>query len=100
MAVKAKRKRKSPVALLKGMAALCLVLYGIVRFITQQAELAEAKSKVEKKELKLAETQQQFDEYSRLLNMSDEDGYMERIAIELLGYAYPNERRFYDKSRN
>ena len=100
MAVKAKKQRKSLVALLKGLAILCLIIYGVARFITQQAELSEAKNKIAKKEIKLAETQQQFDEYSRLLNMTDEEGYMERIAIELLGYAYPNERRFYDTSRN
>lgn len=30
----------------------------------------------------------------------DERTYMERIAMEKLGYAYPDERRFYDTTRN
>ena len=28
------------------------------------------------------------------------DAYMEKIAIEKMNYAYPNERRYYDTSRN
>ena len=43
---------------------------------------------------KITEAKQQNDEYIRLLSADDEAAYMERIAIERLGYAYPNERRF------
>ncbi len=28
------------------------------------------------------------------------NAYMEKIAIENMNYAYPNERRYYDTSRN
>ena len=35
------------------------------------------------------------EEYNRLLSSGDEAEYMERVAVEQLGYAYPNERRFY-----
>ena len=31
---------------------------------------------------------------------SDEYSYMENYALNYLNYAYPNERRFYDTSRN
>lgn len=39
-------------------------------------------------------------ELSRILEAEDMDAYMEKIAIENMNYAYPNERRFYDTSRN
>ena len=39
-------------------------------------------------------------ELSRILEAEDIDAYMEKIAIENMNYAYPNERRFYDTSRN
>ena len=38
--------------------------------------------------------------YESILNEDDERTYMERIAMEKLGYAYPDERRFYDTTRN
>lgn len=38
--------------------------------------------------------------YASILNEDDERAYMERIAIELYGYAYPSERRFYDTTRS
>ena len=38
--------------------------------------------------------------YASILGEDDERAYMERIAIELYGYAYPSERRFYDTTRS
>ena len=35
-----------------------------------------------------------------VLDSDDLSAYMERIAIEERGYAYPDERRFYDVSRD
>ena len=33
-------------------------------------------------------------------NVDDMDAYMEKLAIEKMNYAYPDERRYYDTSRN
>ena len=38
--------------------------------------------------------------YESILNDEDERSFMERIATERLGYAYPNERRFVDPNKN
>ncbi|MGN1415946.1 MAG: septum formation initiator family protein [Oscillospiraceae bacterium] len=38
--------------------------------------------------------------YASILGEDDERAYMERIAIEMYGYAYPSERRFYDTTRS
>ena len=40
------------------------------------------------------------EEMQRNLDSDDLSDYMERIALEERGYAYPNERRFYDISRD
>ncbi len=39
-------------------------------------------------------------ELQRILDDGDMNAYMEKIAIENMNYAYPNERRYYDTSRN
>ena len=39
-------------------------------------------------------------ELQRILEDDDMNAYMEKIAIEEMDYAYPNERRYYDTSRN
>lgn len=39
-------------------------------------------------------------EIQRVLESDDISAYMEKVAVEERGYAYPDERRFYDKSRD
>lgn len=59
------------------------------------------------KEAELAALQAQIDAYNienaelqRTLSSDDLSAYMERIALEEKDYAYPDERRFYDTSRD
>lgn len=59
------------------------------------------------KEAELESLQAQIDAYNienaelqRILESDDMSSYMERIALEERGYAYPDERRFYDTSRD
>ena len=40
------------------------------------------------------------EDLQRILESGDIDGYMERLAREEYNYAYPDEYRFYDTSRN
>lgn len=39
-------------------------------------------------------------ELQRVLESDDLSAYMEKVAVEGRGYAYPDERRFYDTSRD
>ena len=39
-------------------------------------------------------------ELQRILEDDDMDAYMEKLAIEKMNYAYPDERRYNDTSRN
>lgn len=75
--------------------AICLVLYALVNVVSQRIEIAKAEKLAEETSAKITAAKQENDEYTRILNENDEAAYMERIAIERLGYAYPNERRFY-----
>ena len=59
------------------------------------------------KEKELAGIQAKIDAYNienedmrRTLESDDLSAYLERVALEERGYAYPNERRFYDTSRD
>ncbi|MBQ7990356.1 MAG: septum formation initiator family protein [Oscillospiraceae bacterium] len=59
----------------------------------KEAELAELNEKIE---MLRAENEQ----YESILSDDDERSFMERIAEERLGYAYPNEKRFVDPNKN
>ncbi|MBR6873231.1 MAG: septum formation initiator family protein [Ruminococcus sp.] len=77
------------------IAVICLIVYAIFNIISQQAEIAELRKQSEELSAQITEQEQRNDEYNRLLRAGDEAEYMERIAVEQLGYAYPGERRFY-----
>ena len=82
-------------AVLLVMIAGCgISIFGdMLEYSKKQSELDELKVRAEQLEAENAE-------YESILNEEDERTYMERIAIEKLGYAYPDERRFYDTTRN
>jgi cell division protein FtsL len=80
---------------LTALAIVCLIVYSVISVVSQQVQIAEIKKESDELSQKITEAKQQNDEYIRLLSADDEAAYMERIAIERLGYAYPNERRFY-----
>ena len=81
--------------IIAAVAVLCLVIYSIFNIISQQAQIAELKKQSRELSDQITEQEQRNDEYNRLLSSGDEAEYMERIAVEQLGYAYPGERRFY-----
>ena len=58
-----------------------------------QSELKTIVTKTEEIEAENVELQ-------RILEDDDMNAYMEKLAIEEMNYAYPNERRYYDTSRN
>lgn len=91
------KKRRGGVVLapLAGAAAFILVIYSLVVIISQQVEIVRLRQEKTEIAEQITEAQQQNDEYTRMLASDDETEYMEKIAIEKLGYAYPTERRFY-----
>lgn len=90
-----KPKRSRFVRVLTVVAVAVLLVYSLATIISQQAQIAQLKKESGVIEKKITAAKQLNDEYTRLLSSDDEAEYMEKIAIEKLGYAYPNERRFY-----
>ncbi|MCD7730629.1 MAG: hypothetical protein LUI05_03930 [Oscillospiraceae bacterium] len=100
---KAERRKKNGGPLMRAvvtLAGVSAVIYSICSFVSTQADIAEKKQELAELQEKAAELEIKNDEYSSILAEEDERTYMERIAIDVLGYAYPNERRFYDTTRN
>ena len=97
-AAAAARRKKASSPVIKpvfGFAAFCLVVYSVITIISQQVQIAQYKQQKQEINEQITEARMLKDEYTRLLASNDESAYMEKIAIEKLGYAYPNERRFY-----
>lgn len=69
------------------------IIYTKAAIVEKQQELAELNAQADK-------IQAENDEYKRLLDDEDVNAYMEKLAIENMSYAYPNEIRFFDTSRN
>lgn len=82
------------------LAAIALVISVGVTIVNQQVLLLDKREQLAELTLLGEELAASNDEFQRRLNVSDEREYMERVAIEDLGYAYPAEIRFYDTSRN
>ena len=98
---KQKTRRKSLFnrGLVKLAAASVIVGCGVLIFTTEK-DCSE-------KERELASVQNEIDLYEaentelqRVLDSDDITAYMEKIAVEERDYAYPDELRFYDKSRD
>ena len=85
------------------LASAAFVVYCFASIVSVQASIAEKRAELELLNEKAALLEAENDECMRLLNLmegEDQGEYMERIAIEKCGYAFPGERRFYDNSRN
>lgn len=72
----------------------------IVEIIATQAEIADKKHELQILMEQAEVLEDANDEYQSILSEEDERVFMERYAVEVLGYAYPNERRFYDTTGN
>lgn len=86
--------------LLFRLAIVLIVIGCIVSIIMTQSTLAEKRAELTEITEKTEAVEAENVELSRILESDDMDAYMEKLAIESLNYAYPNERRFYDTSRN
>ena len=83
------------ISLLSFLAVVSLAIYAVWSIVAQQTEIAQLRRETDELSEKITVAKQQNDEYTRLLSEDDEDAYMEQIAIGKLGYAYPEEKRFY-----
>lgn len=98
---KAKMRRRAVFDwLINRLVALILIIACIISFVSTQATLNEKRQEQAELEAAIEQARDEYLELEKFVDTDDLDGYMEKAAIEELGYAYPNERRFYDTSRN
>jgi cell division protein FtsB len=91
-----KTKLSFPHKLLIFLAGTALVMYCLWKFISAQADLEEKRQELFILQQKAEALTEENAEYESILSETDERTYIERIAVEVLGFAYPNERRYYD----
>ena len=90
-----RKEKKNPKSRLLKIAVCLFVVYIAYSIVVQQLEIRDRKMMLEAVQ---QQCQQQSEE--RLLAMSDDKDYIERIARERLGYAYPDEKVYIDSSKN
>ena len=72
----------------------------IISIIITQSSLAEMQKELNSIVNKTEEVEAENVELQRILEDDDMNAYMKKLAIEDMNYAYPDERRYYDTSRN
>jgi uncharacterized protein YxeA len=79
------------VAVIVGCAAL---------FVTTEKDCSDKEKELARIQSKIDACKMENEDMQRTLDSDDLSAYMEKIALEERDYAYPNERRFYDTSRD
>lgn len=95
----APRKKRRLAKKLFAVIALCFCVYAAFTIIYDKAEIARLKTETQDINRQIDEERALNDEYSRMLDGGEKE-YMKKIAIDKLGYAYPEERRFYIVNQN
>ena len=85
--------------LVRLVALAVMVGCGFLIFTTNK-DCNEKNHELETIQAKIDSYEAENAELQNVLESDDLSSYMERIAIEERGYAYPDERRFYDVSRD
>lgn len=94
------RRRLAVEWLVSKLICIAFVVGCCISFFMTQATLAEKRAELAELEAAIAQIETENVELERILDSDDIQAYMEKQAIEELNYAYPNERRFYDTSRD
>lgn len=96
-----KEKRRSIIEwIVTRLVIAAVIVVCIVQIITTQGTLIEKRQEISELEQAIEIADAERMELEKFVETDDIEGYMEKAAIEQLNYAYPNERRFYDTSRN
>jgi cell division protein FtsB len=71
-----------------------------VSVVSIQSSIAEKKTELAQVQKQIDSLTAENEDLKRVLESGDIDSYMEQLAREDYNYAYPDEYRFYDTSRN
>lgn len=95
-----KKKKKGMFSLISKLIIIAAVIGCIISIIITQSSLSEMQKELNTIAAKTEEVEAENVELQRILEDDDMNAYMEKIAVEDMNYAYPDERRYYDTSRN
>ena len=95
-----RKEKKNPKSRLLKIAVCLFVVYIEYSIVVQQLEIRDRKMMLEAVQQQCQQQSEENKEVERLLAMSDDKNYIERIARERLGYAYPDEKVYIDSSKN
>lgn len=82
------------------LAAVAIVIGCGVLIATTQKDCAAKEEQMARIQTKIDAYETENAELQRVLDSDDLKEYMEKVALEERGYAYPDERRFYDTTRD
>ena len=95
-----KSKNNGIVSLIIKIAGGIFCLICLVSIISTQATIVEKQKELAELKNREETLTEQNGEYERILNEDDTNSYMLSLAVGSMGYAFPDEIRFYDTSRN
>ncbi len=93
------RKRRRSNILVR-IAILCIITYAALALIGTQVQVSAKRRQLKALEADIQRQELLNAEAARLLSLGDDEKYIERIARDKLGFAYPDERIFIDRSGN
>ncbi len=92
------RMRRST-SIVLAIGAVALVCYFFISFFSLRAQVAAKRAEVATLQTQVARQEEKNAELEQLLDSGDLDAFVEKRARdEDLGYAYPDERVYYDMS--
>ena len=99
---KKKKKKKSRwiFRVISRTAVIVAIIGCTVSVVSIQSNIAEKKTELAQVQKQIDNLTAENEDLERILDSGDIDSYMERLAREEYNYAYPDELRFYDTSRN
>ena len=103
MAKKAKRqeeKKSTGIWMLMRVSMVLIIIGCVISIVSMQNNIAEKKKEkvILKDNIEIMTIKNE--ELADLIESDDIGRYMEKLAGENNGYAYPDERRYYDTSRD
>lgn len=93
----AAQKKKKTYSTILTVAFAALVCYFVIALISLQSDIKEQKEQIADINAQADVQSADNRELNNLLNDSNLDSYVERIAREELGYVFPDERVYYDE---
>ena len=92
-----KRKKTNPIFKL---CVLFSAFYVVVCLVNSQVDINNKKAELENIQEKIVSQGVENKNLERIINSDEDDEYIEKLAREKLGFAYPDERIYIDISGN